>query len=378
MKKHFLIAATIAAFGLLTIGAAVCPAQSSDIIVGGYGETSTSNERVVEAAKFAVAAQSKMQKGDQLKLVSILNAEQQVVAGINYRMCLALTSNNAPEQASATVYLDLQNKFSLSNWTAGNCFEDGKSADDETVTFKGGLEVGKTDSVILYVGEETGDYAAFCFPNKSEAGRAILAACKNGEQCEFTGKVNFESACEVKSLEADLSASGKIMSVEAVKSVAAKMDKPMKKAEASLAPDVLVKNLYASEKAGASPFFQTNDRALVDKYFGSDLADLIWDDAIFANGEVGALDFDPLYNSQDSEITALVIGKPVFDKVSEVATVTVSFKNFGKANKVQFYFEQNEAGIWKIIDIVYGKDFTLKGLLFDAKLAMEEMPKEKG
>src|ERR1700752_9650 len=67
-------------------------------------------------------------------------------------------------------------------------------------------------------------------------------------------------------------------------------------------PDVIVRNLYFAQQAGSGPFFQTKSSALVDKYFRKDLADLIWKDAIKANGEVGAIDFDPLYGSQDPQI----------------------------------------------------------------------------
>jgi hypothetical protein len=74
----------------------------------------------------------------------------------------------------------------------------------------------------LYFGEESGDYAAYCFTNNSEAGRAILAACKNGEQCEFSGNVDAESGCKVPGLEADLSASGKVLKVESVRSLGRK------------------------------------------------------------------------------------------------------------------------------------------------------------
>ena len=82
---------------------------------------------------------------------------------------------------------------------------------------QGELQKGKTDSVILYVGEETGDYAAYCFANDSEAGRAILAACKDKERCEVMGTTG-EGACDVPGLEADLSASGRILKVESAKS----------------------------------------------------------------------------------------------------------------------------------------------------------------
>ena len=84
---------------------------------------------------------------------------------------------------------------------------------------QGELQVGKSESVILYVGRETGDYAGYCFANDSEGGRAILAACKDKEQCDVIGKVDYDSGCKVPGLEADLSASGKIVKVECVKSV---------------------------------------------------------------------------------------------------------------------------------------------------------------
>jgi len=92
----------------------------------------------------------------------------------------------------------------------------GKSEGDN---IQGELQVGKSESVILYVGKETGDYAGYCFTNNSEAGRAILAACKDRAQCEVTGKVDYEGGCKVPGLEADLSASGKIVKVESAKAL---------------------------------------------------------------------------------------------------------------------------------------------------------------
>ena len=82
----------------------------------------------------------------------------------------------------------------------------------------GELQMGKTESVLLYVGEESGDYAGYCFKNDSEAGRAILAACKDGEQCAVKGTIE-EGECKVPGLEASLSASGKITKVESAKSL---------------------------------------------------------------------------------------------------------------------------------------------------------------
>jgi hypothetical protein len=72
-------------------------------------------------------------------------------------------------------------------------------------------------------------------------------------------------------------------------------------------PNVIVKNLYAAQKAGSGPFFQYKNRIFVDKYFTKDFADMIWKDAMKAKGEVGAIDFDPLYGSQDPQIKEFMI-----------------------------------------------------------------------
>jgi hypothetical protein len=96
------------------------------------------------------------------------------------------------------------------------------AAKSEGDKIQGELQVGKTESVILYVGMETGDYAGYCFTNDSEAGRAIMAACKDRAQCEVVGKLDYESGCKVPGLEADLSASGKILKVEKARSLGGK------------------------------------------------------------------------------------------------------------------------------------------------------------
>ena len=95
------------------------------------------------------------------------------------------------------------------------------AADTEASKIQGELQVGKTESLILYVGMESGDYAAYCFANESEAGRAILAACKDKGQCEVTGTTG-SGKCEVPGLEADLSDSGRITKVVSAKPLAGK------------------------------------------------------------------------------------------------------------------------------------------------------------
>lgn len=128
-----------------------------------------------------------------------------------------------------------------------------------------------------------------------------------------------------------------------------------------MAPDAVVKALYAAQKANRGPFFQKKSRALVDKYFTGDLADLIWKDAVGAKkGEVGALNFDPLYYAQDTEITGFVI-----DKADENNTVKVRFKNFGKNEVITFSLStaNTSSKVYKIDSIVYSDAEDLESLL---------------
>jgi hypothetical protein len=77
--------------------------------VGAYGPASTSSKEVAQLAKCAVAAQEKVIRavtGDssaRLRLVRIDAAEQQVVAGINYRLRLTVALNVREKSAQAVV-----------------------------------------------------------------------------------------------------------------------------------------------------------------------------------------------------------------------------------------------------------------------------------
>lgn len=143
-----------------------------------------------------------------------------------------------------------------------------------------------------------------------------------------------------------------------------------------LEPNAIVKNLYAAHKADQSPFFQTEDRKRLDPFFTNALAKLIWADAVEAKGEVGRLGFDPLYASQDPQITNFVIGNTgwggdqKFGPDNE-AVVQVTFKDSGKEVMISFQFLKGKDQQWRIDDIRYPslEDVRLKGLLTPGKPA---------
>jgi len=128
----------------------------------------------------------------------------------------------------------------------------------------------------------------------------------------------------------------------------------------SMTPTALVADLYKQHDAKKSPFFQDKNRALVDKYFTRDTADLIWKDSTTSSGEVGALDGDPLYDAQDTDIKKFMIGKASI--AGEKATVVVTFMNFDQKKTVTFALVKDGAK-WKIDDISYGADYTLVSML---------------
>jgi hypothetical protein len=125
-------------------------------------------------------------------------------------------------------------------------------------------------------------------------------------------------------------------------------------------PDALVADLYKQSGRNRGPFFQTKNRALLDKYFEKNLAGLIWKDALNARGEVGAIDGDPLYNAQDMEIKKFSIHPPRYENGK--ATVTVSFENFGQKQEILFSLVLKNAA-WKIEDIKYNDGTSLVGIL---------------
>ncbi len=93
---------------------------------GAYGSASTTSKEVVQAAEFAVAARQRMirtAKGDssaRLRLIRIDAAEQQVVAGINYRLRLTVSLNGRQKAAQAEVWWQAwrtPDPYQLTGWT---------------------------------------------------------------------------------------------------------------------------------------------------------------------------------------------------------------------------------------------------------------------
>lgn len=116
MKKQILTYSFAVA---LVLGAYASATRVSAQMAGAYADTSTSSKEVRRAAKFAVD-QRTLKTGSKVKLVAIVKAEHQVVAGMNYRMVLRVADKRGRHRtATAVVYQDLKNKLSLTKWKTG-------------------------------------------------------------------------------------------------------------------------------------------------------------------------------------------------------------------------------------------------------------------
>lgn len=83
---------------------------------GAYRDVPATNKEVVAAAEFAVKAQRLKEKG-KLDLAAVVKAEQQVVAGINYRLKLLVAVDGGNRDAEVVVWSKLDKTHQLTNWT---------------------------------------------------------------------------------------------------------------------------------------------------------------------------------------------------------------------------------------------------------------------
>jgi hypothetical protein len=126
-------------------------------------------------------------------------------------------------------------------------------------------------------------------------------------------------------------------------------------------PETTVKELYRVHRNGNGHVFEKQGRKLQQKFFDQKLAALIWKDITETpEGELGHLDFDPLYSAQDMQIKNLRVGAAALK--GETATVPVTFTNFDQKVRIEFRLVNTRQG-WKVSNILYGGDSDLVKIL---------------
>ncbi|MEN9864566.1 MAG: Aspartic acid proteinase inhibitor [Pseudomonadota bacterium] len=104
--------------------------QASEAVTGGYIRGNTKDAAVLKAARFALKQQS-AQSGQPLTLQQIMQAQTQVVAGVNYRLCMKVRQGQPAKSITvmATVYQNLSQEWQLTQWdVVKNCAAAGAEA----------------------------------------------------------------------------------------------------------------------------------------------------------------------------------------------------------------------------------------------------------
>ncbi len=92
------------------------PACATKPKTGAFEGISQADPAIQSAARFAVQAQNRRQAAS-LTLVKVLAAEQQVVAGMNYRLTLLVKENGRQRKAMAVVWSQpWRNHLELTEW----------------------------------------------------------------------------------------------------------------------------------------------------------------------------------------------------------------------------------------------------------------------
>ena len=121
MTRHLRIA-TIAVTLVTALTTVPCRLSGAEArqaqIAGGYSEASNSDPEALAAARFAIKKEAQKLRAI-VSLRAIKRAEVQVVAGLNYRLCMTVRIKRKTQPVTAVVYKNLKQKYSLTTWTAG-------------------------------------------------------------------------------------------------------------------------------------------------------------------------------------------------------------------------------------------------------------------
>lgn len=114
ISKFILLAA---AAGLLASGCGTGNGpRESEVIPGGFTSATVDDPMVVEAAEFALADISREISSEKVLLKKIISAGQQVVAGVNYRVEMAVEADGDEKIIQALVWRKLSGEHELVSW----------------------------------------------------------------------------------------------------------------------------------------------------------------------------------------------------------------------------------------------------------------------
>lgn len=126
-------------------------------------------------------------------------------------------------------------------------------------------------------------------------------------------------------------------------------------------PETTVKELYRVHRNGGGHVFERQGRKHQQRFFAPALAALIWKNlSETPEGEVGNIDFDPLFNAQDTQIRNFRVGAATLK--GDTATVPVTFMNYDQKVRIEFRLVNTKGG-WKVSNVLYGGGSDLVKIL---------------
>src|SRR6266853_1854149 len=122
----------------------------------------------------------------------------------------------------------------------------------------------------------------------------------------------------------------------------------------------LVAQLYKEHSGKSDPLQYPVSKKLLPNYFYKPLLDLYLKDQEDSKGEVGKIDFDPLYDAQDFKISDFNL--VVLPDKKGSGYVVARFKNMGVDQEIIFELRRTKMG-WRIADIQYKDGRSLRKIL---------------
>ncbi len=99
----------------------ISQANAGQMIVGGYSAMPADAPEAVSIAKAAVKMKNALPESKKVKLLSIIDAQSQVVAGQNFKLCISVKQASHKVRVQTVVYRDLGGKLILTEWTPKGC-----------------------------------------------------------------------------------------------------------------------------------------------------------------------------------------------------------------------------------------------------------------
>lgn len=115
--KSFVTVLVAGGLALATCVVGSSHAEEAAPRVGGFRAGAKTDPEVLKAAQFAVAEQAK-KKGVAIQLVTVESVEQQVVAGMNYKLRMTVKIAGKAQPVAATVWrkVPLSEGYALTSW----------------------------------------------------------------------------------------------------------------------------------------------------------------------------------------------------------------------------------------------------------------------